>query len=73
MKTKNCRFCGRKMIWGVTEDGAKVPLDPSAPIYFIANPIKDDPIIQRASPDLYMVNHFKTCPKASQAGKGKKA
>ncbi len=63
-----CKGCGKEIVWGVTEEGKKIPLDPSAPVYYVS----DDQVLsggfmsykierERSS----MVSHFKTCPKAS--------
>lgn len=38
-KRHECKLgCGREIIWGVTAEGAKVPLDPRAPVYYVSTP-----------------------------------
>ena len=67
----NCRGCGKKIIWGETEDGKKIPLDPRPPVYEVLRTASGEktPIIRRT--DCY-VSHFATCPKASEFSGSKK-
>ncbi len=63
-----CRGCGKEIVWGVTDEGKKIPLDPSAPVYYVSDEKVDTPQgptakIERERSS--MVSHFKTCPKAS--------
>lgn len=63
-----CKGCGKKIVWGVTDEGKKIPLDPSAPVYYVSDETVDSdfgptPKIERERQ--HMVSHFKTCPKAS--------
>ena len=86
-KTK-CRGCGRAIIWGQTEAGAKIPLDAIAPVYQV---IKQEinPITVPLPPAEFkamvknrikitvaradgFVSHFSTCSKASDFSKAKK-
>lgn len=76
MTTTNCKGCGRPMVWAVTADGKRIPLDPKPAIYMVvAEPGGGDHVCQRAKVPaevtdgkeaLFMVTHFATCPKASQ-------
>jgi hypothetical protein len=57
--------CGKEIQWGVTPDGKRIPLDPSAPVYRIVSRAEDGSLtIERDQES--MVSHFKTCPKASE-------
>lgn len=63
-----CRGCDKEIVWGVTEDGKKIPLDPSAPVYYVTDKKVEvdgmmNTLIERERSS--MVSHFKTCPKAS--------
>lgn len=78
MKTSDCRGCGRPMVWAVTPDGKKIPLDPKASVYRVTSngpnepptaelvrtrqTVGDNDVVQE---DSYMVSHFHTCPNAS--------
>jgi hypothetical protein len=66
-----CRGCGREIVWGTTEDGKKIPLDPRAAVYMLGpRKIDDgdhadgDQIVKRTT--LALVSHFATCAKANQ-------
>ena len=58
----DCKGCGKPIVWGITADGKKIPLDPRPPIYRFDG--HDATRIERVM-DVY-VTHFATCPKASQ-------
>lgn len=68
-----CRGCGKKIVWGVTLAGKKIPLDPTPPVYRSTEGQQintDGVFIERAS-DAY-VSHFATCPNANDfSGKNK--
>lgn len=64
-----CAGCGRKIVWAVTAEGKRIPLDPSAPVYDVVYPdvilgqmIEKAVATRRKSA---MVSHFATCLKAS--------
>lgn len=68
-----CRGCGKLIIWGIQENGVKVPLDPSAPVYVLLEkqgPGRAQKIMR--VPDEYMVSHFKTCPNANEFSRSRK-
>lgn len=51
------------------EDGTKVPLDPSAPVYEV---VDEDGLKTAVRTSTAMVSHFATCPKANLfSGKNK--
>jgi hypothetical protein len=76
-----CRGCGKEIVWGTTEEGTKIPLDPRAPVYSLGprkigesaafGETHGDQLVKRTS--LAMVSHFATCPKASQFSASNKA
>lgn len=66
-----CRGCGKDIVWGVTEEGKKIPLDPTPPVYqYAGDSVADKPSAIRHKN--CMVSHFTTCPKANQFSGGKK-
>lgn len=75
-----CRGCGREIVWGTTEDGKKIPLDPRAPVYTLGpKKIGDNPAFGESDGDqlvkrtsLAMVSHFATCPKANDFSGGRR-
>jgi len=67
----NCSYCGKKILWGVTVEGKRIPLDPTAPVYHYDPAAKTAVIIPQV--DYYrpvMVNHFSTCAKITRRGQG---
>lgn len=80
MKTSPCKGCGKDIVWGVTAEGTKIPLDPRAPVYLAVDE-GDRVLAERDRPGsnvtgqalAHYVSHFATCPKASEFGKGRKA
>ena len=72
MREAKCKGCGATIIWGLSEDGKKIPLDPKPAVYRITNPEAWTTLVERDK--LAMVSHFITCPKRDQfSGKGKKS
>lgn len=64
-----CKGCGRRIWWVTTTAGARIPLDPSPPVY---GPC-DTPLTAQwcRLPDA-KVSHFATCPKANRFSGSKK-
>jgi len=66
-----CTSCGRRIVWGVKEDGTRIPLDPRAPVYRIlgtngrGEALVELCPLERNLRDA-MVSHFATCPGASE-------
>ena len=58
--------CGKKIIWRVTPQGKKIPLDASAPVYLTS---KEGDICMRV--ENYYVSHFCTCKFANDFSKSK--
>jgi len=70
-----CKGCGKEIVWGVTDEGKKIPLDPSAPVYYVSDEQIETP--QGMTPKIererqHMVSHFKTCPNAADFSKGRR-
>ncbi len=68
-----CKSCGKEIVWGVTEAGTKVPLDPSPAVYQIDSvdlAYQSDCKVRRTKSA--MVSHFITCPNATQHSKKNK-
>lgn len=66
-----CRGCGKEIVWGVTDDGKKIPLDLRAPVYFIKErPENGNFVIERTMNA--GVSHFATCPRANDFSGSKK-
>lgn len=71
-----CNGCGKKIIWGLTEEGKRIPMDP-VPATYVCHGQGEDPVngqhyrVRRANPNKEKaigqayVSHFTTCPKAS--------
>lgn len=75
MNTVPCKGCGKPIVYAqITKaDGTSgtVPLDPSAPTYFvhvqgetITAARANGPTVQESPTDPVMVSHFATCPRA---------
>jgi hypothetical protein len=73
-----CRYCPKKIAWGIDEKGQRIPLDPVAPVYRIVRFDQDSGlyVIERAGADVgsglnptNYVSHFATCSGASAASK----
>jgi hypothetical protein len=81
-----CKGCGRTIVWGVNEEGKRIPLDPSAPCYSVEDesiPGGSDAaerarVIMKGEANvrlyrLAFVSHFATCPNANQfSGRNRK-
>lgn len=66
-----CRSCQRKIVWAVTENGKRIPLDDVAPTYTvrtIQNPETGE-YEDRAERSTARVSHFVTCPDANKWSK----
>ena len=70
-----CRGCGKRIIWGVTSEGKRIPLDPAPPVYEVIGITGDETYVGRraaagrATPADgtlgFAVSHFSTCTKAN--------
>ena len=80
--TTPCRLCTRPIVWGETEDGKKIPLDPRPAIYRVSDErmhggarilverVKQAPDATYRGP-LYMIGHHATCPNVADLKKPK--
>jgi len=75
MKRSKCKGCGKEIVWGTTQNGKKIPLDPKPPVYFYREPtggmfeIKKFDTVRHES---CMVSHFATCSKANDFSASRK-
>lgn len=71
LSTVPCKGCGKPIVWGLTPEGKRIPLDPRAPVYdYATTPAMDGASAFRNR--VAMVTHFATCPKASEFSQSKK-
>ena len=56
------------MVWGVTPDGTKIPLDPRSPVYRLTGVFHGDTAEVRRDASA-LVTHFATCSQASKFSK----
>jgi hypothetical protein len=66
METSKCRGCGADIIWTVTEQGNRMPVDarPEKRLLLMGRQRDDQAPIAMAR-DTYM-SHFATCPNAAE-------
>lgn len=64
--TPTCKGCGQPLIWAVTAEGKKIPLDAKAAVYRNTGRTHamDLPIVERVKGSA--VTHFATCAKANE-------
>ena len=78
-----CRYCGRPILWGVTPDFKRIPLDHIATIYE-ATAMEPGAVSVRRVPSMthgtpadrtlgFAVSHFATCKGANKASADAKA
>jgi len=60
-----CKGCGKEIVWGVTPDGKRIPLDPRPPVYSILPNQPEDGDMQVVRDHNASVSHFATCTKAN--------
>lgn len=70
MSDSRCKGCGARIVWGVTEEGKRIPLDPKPPCYDTMR-MEDGRIMAKRARGV-MVTHFATCSHANDFSKGKK-
>ena len=62
--------CGKKIVWGLLEDGKRVPLDPVPPVYTYNAETEEATRVKFA---VIYVNHFATCRFANDFSGTKKS
>ena len=70
-----CRACGRAMLWALTQEGKKIPLDAETPVFQITK----DPVTIESGGERWTakrlqgayVSHFSTCRAADSFSQGK--
>lgn len=71
MTDGKCGGCGKKVIWGTSETGARVPLDPVPPVYRIVGAASVGYAKLVRDKQAY-VSHFSTCPSANQFSRSRR-
>lgn len=63
-----CKGCGKKIIWATKQDGTRIPLDPSPPVYGLIRfkNEKDEWIYRVDQMGMTFCSHFTTCKDASR-------
>ena len=65
-----CRTCQQEIVWGRTESGKRVPLDPPEKRFIRMDMLEGLAGVGRAEDEFCMVethvSHFATCPQADQ-------
>ncbi len=64
-----CKGCDKPIVWGVTEEGKRIPLDPKPAVYDVEE-VEGE--VQATRDRTAMVTHFATCPKANDFSGGKR-
>lgn len=68
-----CKGCGKHIVWGITTDGKRIPLDFRPDVYRIIEGTgqpAESPTIERVQ--TIGVNHFCTCPNANDFSRSRK-
>lgn len=66
-----CKGCGKKIIFGQTESGKVVPLDPAPPVFEVWQKAPDGTTFVKRNLSAF-VSHFATCPRANDFSGSKK-
>ncbi len=61
LPTAPCKLCGKPIVWGKDDKGARIPLDPRAPVYAVR--LMQGGAVDAMRDPESMVSHFATCPK----------
>ena len=68
-----CKGCGKKIVWAVTQEGKKIPLDPAPPVYMLMRFHDENGrwVYRCDKGGTVFVSHFSTCPKANDFSSSK--
>ena len=67
LKPAECKSCGKKILWALSHEGKRIPLDPTPPVYQVqVIEGQETMCIRRTS---VLVSHFATCPDATEHSK----
>lgn len=61
----HCRGCGAEIVWGVTADGKRIPLDPRPLVYRTGTLLPDGGVRCERDREA-LASHFGTCPQANR-------
>lgn len=69
-----CKGCGAPIVWAVTSEGKRIPVDVRPPVYAVTEEPDGSVRAVRVAREgvKFGVSHFATCPKASDFSKGGK-
>lgn len=75
MKTSQCRSCGADIIWTITANGKKMPVDAEPAerpqgVFHLDERESGEVHSRSAAGELVYLSHFATCPNADQHRKG---
>jgi hypothetical protein len=70
VSTATCRSCGADIIWVVSTNGKRMPLDALAQMRFVLSSAGDGTPPEAQLRETY-VSHFSTCPNADKHRKAK--
>lgn len=68
---KACKGCGKRILWGIDEDGTTIPLDMTPPVYVPrGGEFREGMVVVDRHTRAY-VSHFATCPQREQFSRKK--
>ena len=68
-----CKSCGIPIIWAISPNGKKIPLDARAPTFILDRNREVTDGLPQARRHRAYVSHFSTCPDATKHSKTKAA
>lgn len=67
-----CKGCGKEIVWGITSEGKRIPLDPKPPVYRLETKPDAEKTTEAERMANTYVSHFATCPQANRFSASKK-